>query len=269
MSDILHPVPLRTTVSKGMITVTLARGEKRNALDGEMIAGLSAAIEAAENDAGIRLLCLRAEGPVFCAGIDLKAAAKIQSEGATAGQDDVTLLTGTILRLARLPKPTIAVADGPAFAAGVGLLIACDFVLATSRLSIALTQVRNGLFPGFVAPLLAEAIGLRAARQIAMSGESLDAARALQLGLVTEIHDSDALEERLSTLVDALRRGAPGALQGTKSMLERYSREPLDNEVMARINELVSAQRANPEAAEGMAAFREKRLPSWYAEDGQ
>ncbi|MFP1645996.1 enoyl-CoA hydratase/isomerase family protein [Pontitalea aquivivens] len=245
--------------------ITLARPAKRNALDGAMIAGLASAIERSEADPAVSIVCLRAEGPVFCAGIDLKAASEVQAQGAAAGRDDVIALTDAILRLARCSRPTIAVVDGPAFAAGVGLLAACDFVLATSRLSVSLTQVRNGLIPGFVAPLLAQAIGLRAARQIALSGEPQGAERLLQLGLVSEIVRPARLEDRLASLLDALRRGAPGALAATKVMLDRFAHGPLDSSHMVGINELVAAQRSSAEAAEGMTAFREKRLPAWYA----
>ena len=265
MSASTHSAFVRTEVRSGVLTICLARAQKHNALDHQMVAALAAALVQAEADAGVHMVCLRSEGPTFCAGIDLKAAAAIEASGASAGRGDVDQLTGTILRLSRLSKPVLAVVQGPAFGAGLGLIVACDFVLATPTASVALTQVRNGLIPGLVAPLLAEAIGLRAARQLALSGERADATRALALGLFSEICQPEQIEARVADLILAIRRGAPGALAATKRLLLPEAQGALDDVRMKAIASSVAAHRASDEAREGMAAFRDRRLPAWAA----
>lgn len=249
--------------SRGVVTLTLNRPSAHNALDDAMVTQIHDILNRAEEDASVIAVCLRANGPTFCAGIDIKAAAAAQQAG--QGAEDVGLLTDTIFRLARLSKPTIAVVAGPAYGAGVGLVASCDFVLATSGMRLAATQVRHGLVPGLVAPLLAEAIGLRAARQFALSARPIDAARALNLGLIAEILEPGDVAAHLEQLLEDLRRGAPRALVATKALLKQHGGGPVNEAALADIAIRVARQRADEEAKEGMAAFREKRPAAWVA----
>lgn len=249
---------------RGVLTLTLNRPRAHNALDDAMVTQILEALDQADQNESILAVCLRANGPTFCAGIDIKAAAAAQMAG--QGTEDVGLLTDAIFRLARLSKPTIAVVAGPAYGAGVGLIVACDFVLATSEMRLAVTQVRHGLVAGLVAPLLAEAIGLRAARQFALSARPIDAARALHLGLISEILEPPAIDGHLEQLFEDLRRGAPRALIATKALLKEHAGRPVDETALADIAIRVARQRADREANEGMAAFREKRPAAWVSD---
>jgi len=255
---------IELAIDQGVLTVTLNRPEVHNAIDGGMVAMLAAALDQADRDDAVRIFCLRANGPSFSAGIDIKAAAVVQQSG--QGTGDVEALTHAIFRLARLSKPSIAMVTGPAYGAGVGLVAACDFVLATAAMRLAVTQVRHGLVAGLVAPLLAEAIGLRAARQHALSAQPIDAARALQLGLISEISDPAAIDQHLASLIGNLQRGGPAALAETNALLNAHGGRPVDTEALADIAVRVARQRAHGEAREGMAAFREKRPPAWIGD---
>jgi methylglutaconyl-CoA hydratase len=248
-----------------VLVATLDRPSARNALDAAMVAQLDAAIDRAESDAAIRAFCLRAAGAVFCAGVDLGHAANVAAGAEERGIADTVRLTGMMLRLSRLSRPTLALVQGPAYGAGIGLLVASDIVLATPEAHFATTQVRHGLVPGFVAPFLAHAIGARRARRYLLTGERFGAGEAQELGLVHEVVAADALDARAAAILAALRRGGPESLAGTKRILAQHGPAGLDEGAVRALAEFVAAHRRTAEATEGMAAFREKRRPAWCA----
>lgn len=260
--------PLLLVQSGGVLTATLNRPQAHNAIDQAIVAGLDAALERALADDSVRVLCLRATGATFCGGVDLRRAGAAAAGTEEDGIADTVGLTGMMLRLSRLPKPTLAVVQGPAYGAGIGLLVACDIVLAVPEARFALTQVRHGLVPGFVAPFLAHAVGTRRARRYLLTGERFDARTAEALGLVHEIASADAIEARAASILDDLARGGPASLAGTKRVLEAYGPAGLDEGTVRALAEEVARHRRTPEAAEGMAAFRDKRRPAWCREEG-
>lgn len=253
----------------GVLTATLNRPEAHNAIDPAMVAGLTAAMDAAEGDPSIRVLCLRANGRSFCGGVDLRQAREAGRGDADEGEADAARLTGMMLRLSRLSRPTMALVMGSAYGAGVGLLAACDIALAVPEARFALTQVRHGLLPGFVAPFLAHAIGTRRARLPLMTGEKFSAAEAQALGLVQEVVSAEAMGARAAAIVASLARGGPESLTGTKRLLDAYGPPPLSEAQMRDLALAVAAHRRGAEAQEGMAAFREKRAPAWCAGEEQ
>lgn len=250
----------------GALTATLNRPEAHNALGEELVAALEAAMDRAERDPAVRLLCLRAEGRSFCGGVDLRRASAAAAATEAEGIADALRLTGMMLRLSRLAKPTLALVQGPAYGAGIGLVIGCDIVLAAPAVHFALTQVRHGLVPGFVAPFLAHAIGSRAARRYLMTGERFDAAEAQRLGLVHEVVADAAIEARAAAIIADLARGGPESLAGTKRMLDAFGPVAMDDAQLRGVAEAVALHRRSAEAHEGMSAFKEKRRPAWCAD---
>lgn len=254
---------LRIALAGGVLTATLNRPAAHNAIDDAIVAGLDAAMDRAEGDAAVRVLCLRAEGRTFCGGVDLGHARNAASGDERSGIEDTIRLTGMTARLSRLGKPTLAVMQGAAYGAGIGLVIGCDIVLAVPEARFAATQVRHGLIPGFIAPFLAHAIGTRRARRYLLTGERIDAAEAAAIGLIHEVVAADRIDARAAEIIDWLGKGGPESLAGTKRILDGYGPKGLDDGAVRELAELVAAHRRTKEAMEGMSAFKEKRPPGW------
>jgi methylglutaconyl-CoA hydratase len=249
----------------GVLTATLNRPAAHNAIDDTIVAALDAAIARAEHDAAVRVLSLRANGTTFCGGVDLRRASTAAGLGRDEGNEDTVRLTGVMVRLARLPKPSVAIVQGPVYGGGIGLIVACDIVLAVPEARFALTQVRHGLVPGFVAPFLAHAIGTRRAKRYLLTGERFGAAEAHALGLVHEVVAPETIDARAAAIIADLGRGGPESLAGTKRVLDLYGPRGLDDGAVRALADEVAEHRRSAEATEGMAAFREKRPPAWCA----
>ena len=245
----------------GVLALTLDRPEARNAVNGEVYSMLARELDAAAEDPDIRVVVLAGKGPAFCAGADVQHLRKVAAAGREASAADARLATSTMFRLATFPKPTVAAVQGPAYGAGAGLVLACDIAIASEEARFALTEVRLGLVPGLVAPMMAEAIGRREARRYLLTGQAFDAREALRIGMVHAVVAAGALDEEVSRQVEMLKAGGPRALAGTKQLLAGG----YDDAKLQEIVQMAVDQRDNPEAQEGIAAFLGKRKPSWPA----
>ncbi len=163
--------------------------------------------------------------------------------------------------LDRLPKPTIAVVHGAAVGGGAALAACCDIVLATDSAFFAIPEVRVGMAPLGVAPFLIRAMGHRSFRRYGLSGERFGAAEALRIGLAHEVVGQDELDERLGGIADALLHAAPGAVREMKAAME-HDVAPSVAAILAR--RIAHSPPRSADAIEGVAAFKEKRKPSWY-----
>ena len=245
----------------GVLSLTLDRPEARNAVNAEVYSMLARELDAAAADGDIWIVVLAGKGPAFCAGADVQHLRKVAAAGREASTADATLAISTMFRLATFPKPTVAAVQGPAYGAGVGLVLACDIVVASETARFALSEVRIGLVPGLVAPMMADAVGRREARRYLMTGEPFDAREALRIGMVHEVVPAGALDEAVSRQVEMLKAGGPKALAGTKKLLAGG----YDETRLRDIVQMAVEQRDTPEAREGIAAFLEKRKPAWPA----
>lgn len=204
------------TVSDGVAGITLNRPSRKNALNATMTAELIEAIAEIRDNPDIRVLVLRGAGNDFCSGGD------IQDMQAMAG--DLTARRARLKRihvwveeLINLDKPVIAAVDGAAYGAGFGIALAADLVLATPQARFCMAFMRIGLIPDCAALYtLPRAVGLQRAKEIMFSGRELGAEEARQLGIVLEIHEREALEERVQTLAESLGGASPTALSLTK-----------------------------------------------------
>jgi methylglutaconyl-CoA hydratase len=255
----------RCEIADGVARLVLNRPQKRNALTRQLLTELLDAVRRVEADASVRVLLLEAEGPVFCAGMDLgeMQARATQPDAAEQWQEDTRVYRDLVERLFRLPMPTLAVVQGPVLAGGVGLVLACDLVLASTAASFSLPEPRRGITAAVVTPLLNLRIGPGAAGYLLLSGQTLPAGDALRMGLCHELVVPDeSLASRRDVLVQAILAGAPSALTLTKSTLQRCAAEDLSRQFDFATE--VSAKARETEAArEGLAAFLEKRPPRW------
>src|SRR5580693_2487029 len=170
-------------------------------------------------------------------------------------------LRDVLAGLDALPKPTLAVVHGAAIGGGAAFAACCDVVIAADGAFFSIPEVRVGMAPLGVAPFLIRAIGHRSFRRYGLSGERFGAAEALRIGLAHEVVSADRLEAKLIEITDALLHAAPGAVREMKAAME-HDVTPSVAAILAR-GASHGPQRSE-EAKEGVAAFKEKRKPSWY-----
>jgi methylglutaconyl-CoA hydratase len=242
--------------SRGIATITLNRPERSNAFDQGMLNMLAEQIAERAADPATRIVVVRGAGKHFCGGADLVA--RGMEPAPAAGQ---VSLVDALAALDRLPKPTVAVVHGAAVGGGAGLAACCDIVLVTDAAFFSIPEVRVGMAPLGVAPFLMRAMGHRAFRRYGLSGERFGAAEALRVGLAHDVVGAEKLEQRLSEITDALLHAAPGAVREMKAAME-HDVTPSIEAILARRS--AHGPPRSEEAKEGVAAFKEKRKPSWY-----
>jgi len=249
---------LKVTVERGVATLTLDSPANRNALSLAMRARLRAALDEALADDAVRVIVLDHTGRVFCSGMDLSEAA-----GGGAEQQGVREFPEILSALWSSPKPVLAAVRGPARAGGVGLLAACDVVVAGTSATFAFSEVRIGVVPAVISAVVLPRMLTHAAHRLMLTGEVFDAATAAAGGLVDLVAADDEVSEVVAGQVRALAAGAPTALAETKRLL-RDGAPPL------RFDELLELSArffASEEGQEGIAAFREKRAARWVPRD--
>ena len=255
---------VKNNITDGIARIVLSRSDKRNALSRELIDQLTEAVGSVEADASIRLLVLAAEGSVFCAGMDLgeMQGRASQSNASELWKQDTRVYHYLLVKLFRLTVPTLAVVQGPALAGGLGLVLACDMVLASETAFFSLPEPKRGITAAVVSPLLIHRIGPGAATQLLLSGEQVSAADAHRIGLCHGVVTADKLDARERELASSIMTGAPSALAMTKQLLIDNVWPELSKQLESGMR--VSAQaRETADAREGLAAFLEKREPNW------
>jgi methylglutaconyl-CoA hydratase len=245
---------VRSETRAGVAWITLDSSHNRNALSARVRAELSAALDAAAADEAARVVVIGHTGPVFCSGMDLKEEAVVG-----LGKEGVRELPAILQRIARCPKPVVARVGGPARAGGIGILAAADITVAAATATFAFSEVRIGLIPAVISVPVLHRVAPAAARELLLTGELFDAARALAIGLVNVV--ADDVDDAVAGSVSSLLRGGPTALSGTKGLL----RADLDDsdERYAALLEVSAAQFGSAEAREGARSFAEKRPAAW------
>lgn len=233
---------IRVSAGGPVREVVLARGEKRNALDAEMLAGLTRAFTGAPPEAE-RVTVIRAEGPVFCAGLNLR-----ERGGGTVGSSTIE----TMLHAVEVyPLPVVAVVQGDAIAGGNELALHCDFVVASETARFGMSLARIGLAPTwFLAKKLLEVAGPVGAREMLLLGDLLPARRMAEMGLIHRAVPSDELDGAAQTLIDRLAANAPLSLKAMKAVLVRAMafRDSIRHD---DVDALVAARAARPTPARG------------------
>jgi len=243
--------------SPQITVVTLNRPERRNALTLELLTELCAAINIASGQPEQRVLILRGSGASFCTGLDLKEAADQTKAHATAEMVANTLLTVSQTRLV-----TVAAVHGAAVAGGAGIMSACDFVVAGEKTKIGYPEVRRGLVAGLVMTFLRRQVGERNMRELLFSGELIDAARAKEIALVNRVVAPEDVMNEAKKFAASVLQGAPGALAQTKRLVEELWWHSVKGDIDLALKYHMQA-RESDEGREGIAAFNEKRKPTW------
>lgn len=244
---------------RGIARITLDSPGNRNALSRQLVGELSDRLEAALADPGVRALVLTHTGTVFCAGADLKE----RSAGAPPPPFERVLE-----RIGQAPKPVLARIAGHVRAGGMGLVAACDLAYASEESTFATTEVRLGLAPAIIAVPLVERLHPAGVRELFLTAEPVDAARAGELGLLTAVAPAEALDELVGRAEEAFRLASPVALAETKRILRTLPQLAPERRY-AEMARLSAGMFAGEDAREGMASFLEKRRPRWAAEAGE
>ena len=211
---------LNFTVENQVGWIRLARPARHNPFDAELRAELMAVLEQVRQDPGIRVLVLAGSPGVLCAGGNLQVLHEHLDAGPAYWQQRIKTGLRFIDDMLNLGRPVIAAVDGPAMGAGFALALCADMVLASPRARFCMAYLRLGLVPDLGALyLLPRAVGLQRAKELMFSTRDIDAQEARQLGLVMEVHDSEALEARARAVAESLTRAAPTALALTKAAL--------------------------------------------------
>ena len=241
-------------VADGVATITLDSPANRNALSRAMRSQLRSALTDALADDAVRVVVLDHTGRVFCSGMDLSEAAGggVQDQGVREFPDLLAAIWSS-------PKPVVAVVRGPARAGGVGLLAACDVVVAGASATFAFSEVRLGVVPAVISAVVLPRMVPHVAHRLMLTGKVFDAAAAAAGGLVDlVVPDADVDGEVRAQLVH-LTAGAPAALAETKRLLRARTPELGFDELL----ELSARFFASEEGQEGIASFREKRPARW------
>jgi methylglutaconyl-CoA hydratase len=257
MRAVTSDVVVRVEVARGVATLTLDSPANRNALSRAMRAQLRQALADALADDAVRVIVLDHSGRVFCSGMDLSEAA-----GGGAQDQGVREFPELLEAIWHSPKPVVAVVRGPARAGGVGLLAACDVVVAAESATFAFSEVRLGLVPAVISAVVLPRMVPHVAHRLMLTGNVFDAAQAATGGLVDlVVPDADVDGELRAQLVE-LTAGAPTALAETKRLLRAGTELHVDE-----LLELSARFFASEEGQEGIASFREKRPARWVPTD--
>ena len=253
------PEVVRLTVQDGVATIALARPAALNALDRAMKTELLAALRTVERDTAVRAIILTGEGRAFCAGQDLRESFGGSSPSLT---DEIRERYNPIVRaLHGNSKPVIAAINGTAAGAGFSLALACDIRIAAEGATLVLAFGRIGLVPDSgVSWFLPRIVGSARAAELALIGDTLTAAQAERIGLVTRVVPADRLMDEARSLAARLAGGSPRAMALTKRALA-YSAEATLEEALEYEAWLQGIAGRSADHAEGLAAFREKRPP--------
>lgn len=243
-----------------VLTLTLNRPEKKNALNPPLLAELAFALAYAHHTANVWVVVLAAAGDVFCAGMDLKALTTGIVEPLTVPDPDGPVRVGELM--AGLHKPCIAQIQGPVYAGGFLLVGGATYAVAAETATFSLPEVKRGLFPFQVLAVLLDLMPARKALDLCLRGQTLTTREALAVGLVTEVVTPSALRGAVDNLADALKQGSPTALRFGLNAYQALKNLPA-SEQQAFLHDQFTQIQQTSDAREGMTAFLEKRSPNW------
>jgi methylglutaconyl-CoA hydratase len=242
--------------------ITLNRPEIHNAFNEVMIGELLELYKALDRNDDIRVVVLTGEGKSFCAGADLKWMKGVIEYSYEQNLNESLQLAELFYTMYSLSKPTIAMVNGAAIGGGAGMVAVNDIVIAGDKSLFSLSEVKIGLVPACISPYVIRKIGENRSRELFLTGERIDAERALAIGLANAACAQEDLKATAQTYIDRLISSGPNALRICKEMLEKVPQLSLE-ENKRYTAETIAGLRISDEGQEGMKAFFEKRKPGW------
>ena len=249
---------VETDLANGVLTVTLADEDNRNALSSRLTTELTEALDDADADPEVRVVVLTNRGRVFCAGADLSERSSGGS-GSSSKPVDPTRLFG---RFRESPKPYVGRIAGHCVAGGMGLAAAMDISIAIEEAKFGFTEVRIGVAPAIISVVCLPKIRPADAREAFLRGNRFLAPEAARMGLINAAVPVEELDAAVDAAVADLKAGGPEAIAAAKQLMARVPGMPID-EAFQWTGELSARLFRSEEAAEGMRAYLDKRPPSW------
>ncbi len=244
-----------------VVTITLNRPEKRNAISFQLVDELMQAFDDTEKS-GAQLVVLTGAGKAFCAGMDLDELKSLAGKTHDDNVKDSARMAEMFRRLYEFPLPTIAAVNGAAVAGGTGLATMCDFTLAVPEAKFGYTEVRIGFVPAIVSSILVWQVGHKIARDLLLTGRLFDASEAHRFGLVNEIVEPAQLMARTEQLAAQILANSPSSVQATKRLINSFIARQLDTQIAEAIEDNARI-RTTADFREGVGSFLEKRKPVW------
>jgi methylglutaconyl-CoA hydratase len=249
-----------TSLTDGVLTVTLNRPEVRNALDDTLIAGLTQTFASIGDE--VIAVVLKGEGKSFCAGGDLAWMQRSIDYTEEENLADAQALGGLFLAIDDCPCPVIGQVHGAAFGGGVGLACVCDIVVAAENTRFCFSEVKLGLSPAVISAFAIRKIGLSQARRYFLTAEVFEADEAKRIGLVHDACSIVDIEARVQHMLDSLRANGPKAVRQAKALAKQVAY--LDSQAALNVSsKVIAGLRVSSEGQEGVRAFLEKRTPNW------
>jgi methylglutaconyl-CoA hydratase len=254
---------LLVTGADKVATVTLNRPDLRNAFNEGAIAELARVFDELGRNDAVRAIVLAANGPSFCAGADLNWMKKMAGYSHDENHADAMRLAEMLCTIYLCPKPVVARVQGDCYAGGMGLVAACDIVVASETAGFCLSEVKLGLIPATISPYVIKAMGEQAARRYFLTAERFDAAEAQRIGVAHAVVAPEALDATVAGIVKALVNNSPHAVRQAKTLVREIVGQPVDDALLLDTAGRIAAIRASTEGREGVASFLEKRKPTW------
>jgi methylglutaconyl-CoA hydratase len=249
--------------ARGVLTLTLNRPEKHNALDAHTLDALHAALLDAQANEAVRVIVLTGAGASFCAGADIAHMRSMRTASEAENLDDARRVAQCMRALDEVDRPVIARVNGNVFGGGVGLVACCDIAIAVQSAKFALSEVKLGLVPATISPFVVAAIGQRQARRLFLTAAAFSASEAQAIGLLHHVVAPEQLDAAVQETTAMILQNGPLATREAKrlirTVLGRDDRDVLQQET----SELLAKLRASDEGKEGLSAFLEKRKPNW------
>ncbi|MDH5223354.1 MAG: enoyl-CoA hydratase-related protein [Actinomycetota bacterium] len=242
-------------------TLTLDRPDHRNALDPNMLASLAAAIDEVSGNDAVRVVVITGAGSAFSAGADLEWMRASRGLTAEQNREDAIDMAAAFETVDRCPKAVIARVNGAAIGGGAGLVACTDVAIAVEGASFGFAEVRLGVLPAVVSPYVLRAIGPGRARELFTTGRTFEAADAATYGLVHRVVATQDLDTAIDEVAEAFLASGPEAVAANK----RLVREATASLVLPDLAERIAEARTSAEGQEGVAAFLEKRTPTWLS----
>jgi methylglutaconyl-CoA hydratase len=247
--------------------VILQRPEVRNSFNPEMITEITKTFADLQSKKNLRAIVLRGEGKVFCAGADLAWMQSMANYNFEQNQEDAQKLFEMFNAIERINTPVLAMLQGAVFGGGLGLVAACDFVVAERNTQFCFSETKLGLVPAVISAFVKNKAFMGQVRPYMLSAMVFSASKAQEMGLVNEVSDdADSANKVIQQIVNHLCECGPEAVRATKA-LTRDVPSLHKEELKERTAKVIAERRVSTEGQEGLKAFLEKRTPSWRTKD--
>ncbi|HOO84588.1 MAG TPA: enoyl-CoA hydratase-related protein [Prolixibacteraceae bacterium] len=248
----------------GVSIVNFNRPSVHNALNPSLMRKVIRFLKRAENDASVRVIVLRGNGPSFCAGADLAWMKKSAKLSEKENLEEARLLSEFFAAVKQSSKVTIAVAHGNVFGGGNGLVAVCDLAYGLNDTRFSLSETRLGIVAATISPFMLQRLPVHIYKELVFTARKFDGLEAEKIGLLNKSFETtEALDAYLDKTINAILNGGPLAVEGSKRLIDNLCDREKAPEITEQIPKILAEVRVSSEAREGFAAFLEKRKPNW------